>query len=298
MESKTEEERLRSELFVLKKEYRNVEQKLQDVVQKNKKWKEQEERFMTRKAELQAEIARLETRNIKAVRELHDSALEAIRIKTRNAELETLSQKQSEEIRAREARFDEYLHEVSHFTSRFRQRPFDPVTFRESGRRTLTSGSGPGRDTENPRSGERDLPLLGPKMSSSEAFYRSAREVITSSAPKPSPAIKSEYKEEGNDKTPRSKDTTAFSPATRNQSGTNSSISDRLQGEQQFSTSSNQQQSSFSGFNAPQKCAGKRPLLPDGKLTDLAEKRRKQEGAQHSAEGSRKTTDPRLRVRY
>jgi chromosome segregation ATPase len=115
--SETEEEKLQTENYLLKQEHRNLQQKYDRVVDKNRRWSNKDEDSERTMAGQKAEIARLETRNMRTLKELKESVTDVAGLNTRNAELEDLCRKHADEIQAEEKRFDGYVRAVNDLAS-------------------------------------------------------------------------------------------------------------------------------------------------------------------------------------
>jgi hypothetical protein len=291
MESRSVEERLEAENFVLKEERINLRQKYDDVVGKNQRYRDKETGLEKRKAELKAEVACLESRNIKTIQELKDTAVDVTRIKARNAELEQLCYKQSDEIYNGQKRFDDYIQAVAHLSSQFRGRRPEPVT-RRSSTRTMKSEGGD-HDTEDLRPFNTSLLLPIPSMERENLVQREEK--------KPSEVLlhqetKSENRGQ-HDNNDLSKNTTAVVPNSRADRGIVPSVSGQSHREQHLPRSTSEQLSPRHNFTGTKECSRKRALLPDGGLDHSDEKRRRQEYPRCDASSPGKVTDPRLRSR-
>jgi hypothetical protein len=291
MESRSVEERLKAENFVLKEERINLRQKYDDVVGKNQRYRDKETGLEKRKAELKAEVACLESRNLKTMQELKDAAVDVTRLKARNAELEQLCYKQSDEIFDGQKRFDNYIEAVAHLSSQFRVRRPEPPTHKSS-TRTMKS-EGRNYDTEDLRPFNTTLLLPIPSMERENLFPGEEK--------KPSKVLPHQETKSENrghhDNDDLSKNTATLVPNPRADRGIAPSVSGQNHREQHLPRSTSEQLLPRHNFTGTEKCSRKRALLPDGGLDHSDEKRRRQEHPRRDASSPDKATDPRLRFR-
>ena len=297
MEVETEEERLKAENFVLKQEHTTLKRKYKDVLDKNKRWGNKDEKSEKSKAEQKAEIARLESRNQKTLQELTDTALVVSRLKARNAELEALCNEQSEETHAGERRFDDYLQAVTHLTAHFRRRPPDPARCESPVSPFKSEKAQRDSETQCPADKKSLLPMPRTERDiSSTLFHPLQGKKTQPSAVRPSLTAKPEHRMQRDKGISSSANVTALFPTPRAGLGAMPSVSGGLRGEQHHSNKG-EQEHSRQHLTSVEECSRKRALLPDEELAHLVEKRRKEEHSRHATDSRRKVSDPRLQLR-
>ena len=302
MESETEEERLKTEHFILNQAHANLKQKWRDVVEKNKRWGEKDEISRKQKAALTAELARLESRNIKTLQELKDTTLEVATVRARNTELEALCHKQSEEVYAEKTRFDDYIQAVAHLTSQFVGRPSDPTTYGPPFRPSRSGEGGHRSHTENSRCADdtyllAQMPGLDQDVLSTVSQQLQGDEAKITESPLSSRIQLEHGGDRGNDIS-ESTDKTALSWVPRTYRRSTPSVSDRLQGEQYLSKTKKSEQRPPRHDSKTPEHTRKRGRLPDEDLGHLVEKRRRHEHSRQATQSAGQASDPRLRLRW
>lgn len=307
----TVEERLKSTIFVLREERANLKRKYNDVLGKNQKYREKDDESEQKKAELRAEVARLENRNVKILQELKDTVLEITRLKDRNAELEAESsdrgalrrrigelenicENQSQQTIADEVHFDKYVEAVAHLTSDFRERSRHlPRSEQPLSHRMIKPEHGEHSDmvileaarTEsvNPLvpTHPRPTPLPSVQLRSIDA------RTCQSTLPQATESGNGGHRDTANPKFVGK----WIDPTSRTGRSVHSAAG-HLHGESRLLTPSNGHRVGPQDAG-PSECSKKRALLPDVELSNGSEKRRRQE--RHHLAPQCKGTDPRLR---
>lgn len=119
MDPKTEEEKLRTEIFIPKEEHTSLERNYRIVMDKNSKYRENECLSERQIVELRAEIDRLGSKDAKSVQELGNANAEATKLKARVLELENLCRKQAEQFQAVENHFHRYFKGVGDLSQEY-----------------------------------------------------------------------------------------------------------------------------------------------------------------------------------
>jgi hypothetical protein len=280
---KTIEEKLEARIFVLEEETAALNRKLKDVTDKNRRWKDREERWDKQKVELRAEVARLEGRNTKASQELEDRDLEVARLKSGNVDLENICRTHEERIRGADERFDNYIQAVTTFTSHFRVRPPDPtmnglpalpLESEHFGDRSVNSearqpASSPLRPVPKSARAGRSTPCNGFEQNAASSAELTKH-----------PKIKSEH--EDHDHNPIQQfDQSAKSPMQTTARIINPSPM-HLQDHEPLSTSSHRQGSPGARLRTLERSARKRASSPNVH-EHITEKRRREESSGHDA---------------
>ncbi|KAF7502590.1 hypothetical protein GJ744_005455 [Endocarpon pusillum] len=297
-ESQTDEEKLRSENFIIKSENAHLNQKYKDTLAKNTKYRDKEESYEKKIATHLAEIARLEGRNRKTLLELDGTLMEVTRLKASKAVLEETCHKQCEEINAGEKRFDDYIQAVTNLTLHFRRSPPDSTIHGPSAR-AFRSGVRC-HETENSRPADMNslssIPRTESGIISTPQLQQKGGETkateITSS-----PVIKREHQDQYEYHLSEPTDATAFPRTSRTDLDVLPSVSDRVQAGHHSLSTTDEQEDPQRNPVAPEECSKKRARLPDEELGHLMDKRRRDEHSRYARRGSSKATDPRLQLR-
>ncbi len=293
------EEKLTSENFIIKRENAQLEQKYNDVLAKNKRYREKDESSEKKIATHLAEIARLELRNRKTVQELDDTLTEVNRLKASKAVLEETCHKQCGEIIAGEKRFDDYIRAVTSLTLHFRRSSHDPkihgspaLALRSEGEWNCGAENSRAADTNSFSS----MPRTDGDITSPPRLQEADKKAEVTGI-KSLPIIKLEHQEKHNYAMSKAIDATAFSNASRPDLEVLPSISSQVQvGHQSFSTT-DERETPQRNLKAPEGCSTKRARLPDEELGSLVEKRMRQEHSRYDRRSPSKATDPRLQFR-
>ncbi len=298
-ESQTYEEKLMSENFIIKRENEKLKQKYDEVLSKNKRYRDKDVSSDKKIATYLAEIARLDLRNRKSLQELDDTLTEVTRLKASNAVLEETRHKQSEEIIAGEKRFDDYIQAVGSLTLHFRRGSHDPRMHGPSARAFRSEG-GRHSDAENSgAAGTNSLSSMSRTDSDiiSRPRLQGADDETEVTKIRSSPAIKFEHQEKHKSDMLKATEAAAFSKASRTDPEVLPSVTSQARaGHQSFSTM-DEQETPQCILNAPEGCSTKRARLPDEELGNLVEKRMRQEHSRYARRSPSKATDPRLQFR-
>lgn len=298
-ESQTDEEKLKSENFIIKRENAHLNHKYKDVLAKNEKYRNREDSSEKKIATHLAEIARLESRNRKTLLELDDTLMEVSRLKASKVVLEETCHKQSEEISGGEKRFDDYIQAVTNLTLHFRRSPPDSTmhgppdrVFRSEGeRRHNTENSRPADMNSLSSIPRTDGGIVCRPQLQHRGVETEATEIISS------PVIKREHQDPCEYHMSEPTDATAYPGTSRTDLEVLPSVSDRVQvGHHSLSTTDEQEDSQRNSV-APEESSKKRARLPDEELGHLMEKRRKEEHSRYARRSPSKATDPRLQLR-
>ena len=299
-ESQTDEEKLKSENFIIKRENANLNQKYKDVLAKNTKYRDKDESSEKKIATHLAEIARLESRNRKTLLELDDTLMEVNKLKASKVLLEETCHKQSEDISAGEKRFDDYLQTVTNLTLHFRRSPPDSTihgptarAFRsEGGRRHDTEDSRPAGMNSLSSMPRMDGGIISPPQLQQKDGETKATEITSS------PVIKREHQDQYEYHKSEPTDATAFPRTSRTDLDVLlSSVSGRVQAGHHSPSTTDEKETPQRNPVAREECSKKRGRLPDEELGHLMEKRRREEHTRYARPSPSKATDPRLQLR-
>jgi hypothetical protein len=122
VEQKTAGERLDAKITVPEPERADLKRRYDYVAFKKKKTRIKTSNPKKLKAELRAEMARLEIRDIRTLQELRDTTQEVARLSIRSSYLKVFCRKYPEQTFGGETDLDEFNQAVSNLTPRFRER--------------------------------------------------------------------------------------------------------------------------------------------------------------------------------
>lgn len=298
-ESRTNEEKLKSENFIIKRENDQLKQKYKDVAAKNTRYRNKDELSEKEIATHLAEIARLESRNRKTLQKLDDTLMEITRLKANNVVLEEAYHKQSKEISAGEKRFDDYIQAVTNLTWQFRRSHPDLTTHRPS-TRAFTSDGCRQHDTEDSQLADMDsvssMPRTDGGIISAPRLQEESEETnVTNTLA--SPVIKHEQQVTHNHDKSTSTDATSYAKVSTTALEVLPSISGRVQAGHHSLSSTDEQETLQHSLKASEGCPSKRARLPDEALGHLVNKRMRQEHSRYADRSHSKATEPRLHFR-
>lgn len=300
--AQTMEEQLQAENYALKEEQKLLQQKYSCVLDKNRRWSTNDEKSAKTMTAQKAEIARLETRNMRTRQELAEAVMDVAGLNTRNAELEEICRNYADEIHAGEKRFDDYVRDITQLAAQFRGRPPDPATrgghgraFR-SGAATHSAAENLQSTTVNPllpvaRTEHGLLPPLPPQRPD---------EQIRISESIPPPRVKKEDQDQGQGSTSTSATTTTISPNETLALRSMPSFPGHFQTEQRNSISSSAMSRGESyrrNSKMPEESCRKRAVSPVDTRDSSIEEGRRHKYPRQAANSTYKTADPRLQFR-
>jgi hypothetical protein len=296
----TLEEELQRENYVLKEEQKLLQQKYNVVLDKNRKWNSKDEQSERTMAAQKAEIARLETRNMRTRQELAEAVRDVARLNTRNTELEELHRKYEDEIHAAGTRFDDYVQDIIQLAARLRGRPPNLTTSGEQG--AFRSGAVTHSGAEN---------LQATTANALQLVARTEHRPLSPLDQRPEwqtriserisrPRIKKEDQNQAQDLTLTSATTTVISPIAALPLRLTPTFPGRLQSEQRQSTSTSAmggRESSRRNSKMPEETCRKRAASPIGARDSSVEERRNNKHPRQNANSTHKAADPRLQFR-
>jgi hypothetical protein len=297
----TMEEKLQTENYILKEERKLLQQKYDRVLDQNRRWNSKDVKSERTMAAQKAEIARLETRNMRTRQELAEAGMDAAGLNIRNAELEELCREYADEIHAVEKRFDDYVRDITQLTAQFRRRPPNPTTRGEHGR-AFRSEAAMHSAAENLQSTTANplLPVARTEHDLLSPLPPHPDEMTRISETMPPPRMKKEDQDQAQVSTSTSATTSVVSPNTTLALRPLSSSPGHIQTEQRHSISSStlsRREAYRRNSKMPEESCRKRAVSPIDTRDSSFEEGRRHKYPRQTANSTNRTGDPHPQFR-